>query len=165
VVNGKSFKVLITLAAVTCAVAIAACGSSAKPSRATGSTGIGQGVAYADCMRSHGVPNFPDPSAGGGYSVSPEINVSSPAFASAQQACAKYGFSTPGPHGFSESQRLKLVKLARCMRAHDVPNFPDPSTTNVPTAQLALSSGIDPQSPAFRHAAAGCGAPGLWYRL
>ncbi|MGA2009156.1 MAG: hypothetical protein ABSH51_01290 [Solirubrobacteraceae bacterium] len=119
-------------------------------------------------MRSHGVPSFPDPGVaggGGGYSVAPAADQASPAFASAVRACAKYNSGTPGPHGYSASARRKLVTLAVCMRAHRVPGFPDPSSTNEATLRLALSSGVDPQAPAFTHAAAVCGAPGLWDRV
>ena len=48
------------------------------------------------CMRSHGVPNFPDPqfqtAPGGGFGVKiggPGVNPSSPAFQAAQKACGK----------------------------------------------------------------------------
>ncbi len=54
----------IALAAATCTIAIAACGSSGNSSR-TGASANPQ-LAFAECMRTHGVPNFPDPSAGGG---------------------------------------------------------------------------------------------------
>ena len=62
----KSRSRSIALAA-GCALAVVACGSSSKPRNATGSSGSAQVVAYADCMRSHGVQNFPDASSGGGW--------------------------------------------------------------------------------------------------
>jgi hypothetical protein len=52
---------------------------------------------YAACMRSHGVPSFPDPTFSGGrvnLRLSPGIS-SSPQFKSAQQAC-----QAQGPQGF-----------------------------------------------------------------
>jgi hypothetical protein len=52
---------------------------------------------YAACMRSHGVPSFPDPTFSGGrvnLRLSPGI-ASSPQFKSAQQAC-----QAQGPQGF-----------------------------------------------------------------
>lgn len=86
--NGR--RVLITLAAITCGIAVAACGSSKSSSTAAASGQFAQGVKYSDCMRSQGVSNFPDPSPGGGFNIrglGAEPN--SPAFASAQTACAK----------------------------------------------------------------------------
>ena len=56
----------------------------------------------------------------------------------------------------------ELVKLAHCMRTHGVPNFPDPTGNNVETHQLIARLGIDPKSPAFGHAAAACGNPGMF---
>jgi hypothetical protein len=79
-------------------------------------------------------------------------------------ACGSSGSSSATPsHGLPPSN--PGVRLADCMRAHRVPGFPDPSSTNEATLRLALSSGVDPQAPAFTHAAAVCGAPGLWDRV
>src|SRR5579862_5996204 len=43
--------------------------SQAGASSSGGDTPLAEGLAYAQCMRSHGVPNFPDPVAtpSGGY--------------------------------------------------------------------------------------------------
>jgi hypothetical protein len=53
------------VAAVSCAVVIAACGSSGPSQRVSGGTAKGELVAasldYSKCMRQHGVPGFPDP--------------------------------------------------------------------------------------------------------
>jgi hypothetical protein len=51
-----------------------------------------RGLQFARCMRSHGVPNFPDPkvvsSQGGNQEVYlPGVNVQSPAFKTAANAC------------------------------------------------------------------------------
>ncbi len=66
----KGFKVLIVLAATASVIPIAACGSS-RISAGAGSgevnlASVAAGLKYAKCMRSHGVPNFPDlaPTAG-----------------------------------------------------------------------------------------------------
>ena len=63
----KSRKV-ITLAATTCAIAIASCGSSSHSlGAASGGSSLSNAeVKVSECMRSHGVPSFPDPSSGGG---------------------------------------------------------------------------------------------------
>jgi hypothetical protein len=51
-----------------------------------------QDLKYTQCMRSHGVPNFPDPSVppGGGpigFRVKANVNAGSAAYAKANQAC------------------------------------------------------------------------------
>lgn len=53
----------------------------------------------AECMRRHGVPNFPDPAFGpsGGVKIdSSQINVNSPAFQTAAKACRGVGMGIPG---------------------------------------------------------------------
>jgi hypothetical protein len=54
-------------------------------------------LAFAACMRSHGVPNYPDPTFGSGgevsqgFSAKDGIDQSSPAFQAAQKACKANG--------------------------------------------------------------------------
>lgn len=153
----------IALAAISCAVAIAACGPSGKPSSAAASGD--PALKVAECMRSHGVPNFPDPSPNGPPVIPNNINTQSPAFQSAQKACAKFLGGGSGPGSSSESRTLELLNLAKCMRAHGLPSFPDPTSSPPPPgshsgnvigiggAYLALP----PQSPALKRAAAACG--------
>jgi hypothetical protein len=62
----------------------------------------------------------------------------------------------PSPKVRTQQLRQELA-FARCMRAHRVPNFPDPSSSG---GRVGLSVVIDPQSPAFRIAARVCGAGG-----
>ena len=46
-----------------------------------------QGVAFADCMRSRGVPSFPDPDHDGVFTLPATINEQAPAFLTAYHAC------------------------------------------------------------------------------
>lgn len=168
----------VAFAAVACAAALAACGSSGQSSTGSASAGGGAsaGIKFADCMRSHGVPNFPDPGSGGGIQISSSsgINPASPAFQSAQNACGKLlPGGGPGGAQASKSQKLAMLKMSECMRAHGLSTFPDPTST-APTpggpAGIALAFGRPgafiaiPQSivssPAFTQAAAACGLPG-----
>ena len=119
-------------------------------------------------MRSHGVPNFPDPSPGGPSVIPNWINPQAPAFKSAEKACARYLGGGSGQGSGSESEKLELLNLARCMRAHGLPNFPDPTTSPPPAPPPGSHTGnaigiggaylvIPPQSPALKRAAAACG--------
>jgi hypothetical protein len=123
-------------------------------------------------MRSHGVPNFPDPSTGRGIQISPSsgINPFSPAFKAAQSQCAKLlPGAGPGAHGPpSEEAKQQMLATSECMRAHGVSGFPDPTLS--PPADpgaysiamgrggvfLAVPRTIDPGSPVFRSAAKAC---------
>jgi hypothetical protein len=46
-----------------------------------------QDLVFADCMRSHGVPNFPDPDHDGAFTLPATINGQAPAFRRATHAC------------------------------------------------------------------------------
>ncbi len=155
------------LVLASCALAVTACGSSVKPT-ADLPGGQTRDLKFANCMRSHGVPNFPDPGPSGLLEIGPGsgINPQSPAFQSAQQACSRFGPRGGGLPSMSESQKLAALAFAKCMRTHGQPNFPDPSFTAPVGATrvlvlrgmvFAFRSGIDPKSSAFRHAAAACG--------
>jgi hypothetical protein len=118
--------------AAGCVVALAACGSAAKPAP-TESTSYASAVRFSQCMRSHGVPNLPDPVPGtdGGkvaIPVSSAVNPQSPAFEAAQRSCQRLLPGGGPPPNIPESVKLTALKLARCMRAHGVPDYPDPLT-------------------------------------
>jgi predicted small secreted protein len=84
----------VLAALVVTALLTAACGGSTSTggggSSSTGASTLHQEeLAVAQCMRSHGVPDFPDPSANGGrLHVSPNsLGVSSSVYQSALNAC------------------------------------------------------------------------------
>ena len=147
------------LVSVSCVLALSACGFSDRPSSAA-ATGSGDALAlkFADCMRSHGVPNFPDPGKPVGGQGSP-INTQAPAVQSAGQKCDKLTHN-PEPKGSpaSESQRRAALANAQCMRTHGVPAFPDPTFPSTGGMSVNLA-GLNPQSPAFKHAQGACPFP------
>jgi hypothetical protein len=155
----------LAASAVICAVVITACGSPSRPSGAA--AGGDPLLQYAQCIRAHGVRNFPDPTAHAGLAIPNDIDPQSPALKSAQQACAKLARPPAGQSGSSESRKLQLLALARCMRSHGVTNFPDPATSPPPPSSgnalggngfyLALGTRQERQSPAYQRAAAACG--------
>ena len=135
-------------------------------------------LAFAACMRAHGVPRFPDPSANGTFDLGTAVNPSAPAFQLAQAKCHKLLGTGLLPHqGAPPSARTlaKLRRIAVCMRSHGVPQFPDPRTTmpsNVSPGQyqeitdfdgaiLLFPASLNLQAPAYRHALTSCGAPPL----
>ena len=131
-------------------------------------------LAYSRCMRANGVPDFPDPSADGGFRV-PVGAGDSPAARAAQSKCSKLlpggGLQGLGSGPAPSPQTVThWVTVAQCMRRHGVPNFPDP-TTKLPTHPpagggvisdrdgviLVFPHTIDERSPLFTRAAAACG--------
>lgn len=163
------------LAAVGCGLAVAACGSSAAHSSQNAAvTRNGQrSLALSQCMRAHGVPKFPDPNSSGAIQIGPSIGVDpgSPAFQAAQKACGGLGKGGPGGGHPTEADKLAMLNISKCMRAHGLPSFPDPTTRPPAPGSgngqsvvigrngvfLALGSSLDPRSPAFQHAATECG--------
>jgi hypothetical protein len=91
-----------------------------------------QAVAFAECMRAHGVAAFPDPDASGSLTIDGVLNgssldASSPAWKRAIGACKDLeppGFTGPGAR--TPEQQEHALEFARCMRAHGVADFPDP---------------------------------------
>jgi hypothetical protein len=116
---------------------------------------------FAACMRSHGVPNFPDPNAQGVISgdSSSGLDPGSPQFQQAQQACAKDlpNGGTPSPAQQAQ-MRQRALAFSACMRSHGLPKFPDPQFGSGGRVNLRIdaSSGFDPGSPQFQAALKAC---------
>jgi hypothetical protein len=153
-------KRLVAVAGVGCSLAIAACGSSSTSSVAAAS----RPLRFSECMRSHDVPNFPDPGARRQIAIAGGLKLSSPALRSALTTCAKLlGLQRPGGP-ISEAQRKALIANAQCMRAHGVPDFPDPVFPSSGGVRIYFAPGMNPQSPAFQQAARVCGGPGAPFK-
>ena len=153
------------LAAAVCAVTICACGSSGQASQTTGSANNAAALRFADCMRSNGVPDFPDPLQGGGFQRISGLDKNSPALQAAQKACAKLAPGGGPSRAPSESQKLAALAFAKCMRSHGMPSFPDPTLSRRPTGlafflqgmMFPVGAGLNPGSPAFQRSMAACG--------
>jgi hypothetical protein len=165
-------RVPVALGTLASIVAIAACGSASTYS--TSGSGPDPSVthafvAFSECMRANGVPNFPDPKGGGGIQLNGNINPASPAFKSAQSTC-KHLLPGGGPPSGPPSAQDKLhaLEISECMRRHGVTGFPDPTDTppsspngysvilDMAGAVLAVPSTIDTGSPVFKAAAKAC---------
>jgi hypothetical protein len=149
--------VLAALLATT--TTLAACGGSSPTKTTTASTAShkSEALKLAECMRTHGVPDFPDPTGGGGFGIQASangsnasitvdghaLNVGGPAFRTAMNECAKYQPHGPAISGGQLAQiKQGALKMAACMRTHGVPNFPDPKITTGPGGQgIAVSIG------------------------
>lgn len=111
--------------ASTPSASAAAGGSSAGRSQGSRTA---QGLAYAQCMRSHGVTSFPDPvTTGQAFKVGLSgLDPNSPQFQSAQDACRPLAPSFQ-PNPAAQQQELdRDLKYAQCMRAHGI-SISDPT--------------------------------------
>jgi len=153
-----------TLLAVA-ALAVAGCGgggskgSSGSTSQGTTNADSAQqsGIAYAQCMRAHGVSNYPDnavTNTGNGTKVNlPQGITNNPDYGSASQACQSK-LPGGGSGGGSSGNTQAELKLANCMRSHGVTNFPEPDSQG--HIVMGGSSGIDTNSPTYQSAWQAC---------
>jgi hypothetical protein len=145
---------------------VAGAGSSRTPKASSGSTKK-SGLAYSKCMRSHGVPDFPDPNSQGQIQLNvngpgSDLAPDAPQFKKAQQACKSLE-----PVGTPAEQRKnyeQALRFAKCMRAHGVPLAdPKPPGSGPQTGSHSGSGqsngdsqGVDPNSPQFQKAQQAC---------
>jgi hypothetical protein len=127
--------------------------TSTAPPAAGPSSGSSQmgAVAFAQCVRTHGVPDFPDPQ--NGHFLISGSDQNNPNFQSAVQACQHLlpgGSATNGGGGGSNSSAE--LKFAHCMQTHGVPNFPDPTNNGA----LGIPAGVNANSPQFQSAFKAC---------
>ncbi len=118
-------------------------------------------VAYAQCMRTHGVPNFADPTSSEGNSKEAAIRafkeVSNSQVLAAQTACQHLQPNGGRPTQAQLGQRLgDLLAFARCMRTHGIANFPDPTSSGQVTHEMLAKTGVDVHQPAVLQAADSC---------
>jgi hypothetical protein len=122
-------------------------GSGGGPS-AEGSASSLSAVGYSHCMRSQGVPNYPDPGSGGQLPKASAqlLGISSSQFDAAQRACQSLLPASGGSLNATSLQQCYLggvcppalvqqaldagLKFAQCMRSHGVPNWPDPTVNS-----------------------------------
>jgi hypothetical protein len=125
----------------------AACGGSPSSTGVTpnagGSATSTSAVAYSHCIRSHGVPNYPDPSSGGRLPKgnAEQFGVSNSRLQTARRACQHMYPSNGGsfqqlmlcentgdcPQAVVQHALTEMRSFAQCMRSHGVPNWPDPT--------------------------------------
>jgi hypothetical protein len=143
-------------AAAGLALLAAACGGGGS-SAAAGTTAYQKAVAYAQCMRSHGAPNWPDPNSKGMFIQSPANRADFQAPASADKACRHLLPNGGQMTAAQQQQALKqALKFSACMRAHGLPNFPDPTAAHGGVVVNLHGSGLSPDSPQFRAAQQAC---------
>jgi hypothetical protein len=169
---------LAVLAATAAVIGLAACGGSGSPhvaslsnSGANGSgsttTTLPKGNAtqlldeWASCMRSHGDPNQVDPtidankvihitfSGNGPLGIGKGANDPCQAYLTAASTALRGGKPLPKPNP------AKLEKFSQCMRAHGIPDFPDPSGGGL-SIQTQPGSDLNPHNATFQNASKLC---------
>jgi hypothetical protein len=130
--------------------------SSAASARSTrASTNSQSQLAFASCMRAHGLSSFPDPNSSGEIPKTQVVPLaSSPQFPVAQRACQHLLPNVSGPtdtHAEVQAALSGMLQFAACMHSHGVQNWPDPIVDrdhpDDPRPVFDLHSSVDPDAP------------------
>jgi hypothetical protein len=164
-------QVLLLAIAVCCLLACTACGA-ASGAGSPPSTGtayhrlVAAYLSYARCARKHGMPNLPDPQVDvNGNDHYPSLDARGPwqwphgvlvgcarVWTEVHQLRDEYD----NLRGFNRALTpTQALAMARCMRRHGFPTFPDPNAEGQFTQLPAGFSKTNP-SPAARAALAVC---------
>lgn len=184
--NNSTRAVGLVASAILAMLAAACAGGGTSPARADGSTsaaastGAASAVAYSACMRSHGVPSFPDPEPGSAEVPKVDaqrLGVGGSRLQAAQTACQPL---YPDAGGSIDQQTEQCVStgncppalvqqvlalersFSACMRSHGLPRWPDPviDSQGRPVFVISISKdldGVDPHEPQISSKEDECG--------
>jgi hypothetical protein len=152
--------VIVTAALALPVAAFGSSSSNARESAVSQSANIQKALAYSRCMRSHGVPRFPDPSSGGAIPKVrlQQLAVSSSQLQAAQNHCRYLLPNGGGGPSQTELQRWMsgMLSFARCMRSHGVSSWPDPVIDAGGNPEFYLDGKINQNSPQIKSRINGC---------
>jgi len=116
-------------------------------------------IAFARCMRHHGIPNWPDPIADGRFDKAKlrQLGLSLSRVRAIEDSSCNYVFDIGGrpQPTITPADKVDYLKGAACMRSHGFPDFPDP-TFQDDNVTIDVPSSIDTRSSQFRRAASIC---------
>jgi hypothetical protein len=158
-------RLSMAVAVIAVVMMIAACGASSPGASHSGghrtqpqAQKLQAMLRFADCMRSHGVPNLPDPTSSPHDFKSAFANPS-PAVHSASAVC-QHLLPAGAQHRQNPAQSQRQIAahlaFARCLRSHGFPNFPDPDASGELTHEMLANAGIDLHQPAVLQAGDAC---------
>ena len=166
----------VALPVVVSAVALAACGgSSSTPHVAAASSPTGHAASAAhsnappsvtqlihtaaQCLRDHGIPNFPDPvvDTHGQIQYDEQLIKNLPAAVTqrAQLACqsqinAAQSAAANAQPPATPQEIAQATRFAQCMRQHGWPNFPDPDAQGSFSSSTPGAMPPTKNDPSFR---------------
>jgi hypothetical protein len=148
------------LLAAACSISPSSSGSGGSPTAGPSASSL-SALAYSRCIRSHGMPNFPDPNGSGQISKEAVITaareVSTFVFQAAQRACQNLWPYQPVTQAQLEQYLAADVRFVRCVRSHGVPNLPDPIISDGRVeVVISNSDGINVGSPRIQAIAREC---------
>ncbi len=133
------------------ALALTGCGGtgSVGPQRENPNAAPDDITRMVACFRAHGMPDWPDPNYdprdGRWHLDGPPLKTET------RQACASVMPHATPPSPVPSARFHDLLQYAQCMRAHGVPNWPDPNIDG------AFATNINPKTdPAVQAASPSC---------
>ena len=137
----------------------AATGTATTTASATPQSAL---VAFSGCMRSHGMPSFPDPQRLSGQNFKLTIHQAvgdNPRYEAAMGSCSHLLPNRGGTPDSAQQIRTQIadgLSFARCMRGHGLNRFPDPTAQGQLTVAMVQAQGIDVHSPAVLRIVQAC---------
>jgi hypothetical protein len=145
-------RVIAFTAAAGLALLAAACGGSPASTASAGAVASAStGVAFTQCMHSHGIPDYPAPESNGQLQKivsGQQVGVSDAVLQSAQTACQSLWPYQALTQAQQQQQLTEDLKFAQCMRSRGLPKFPDPTASGGRVVFVINTSqdGFDPHS-------------------
>ncbi len=147
----------VAVAVAVGVLVLAGCGGGSTSASASTGT-YAKALAYAECMRTHGEPAWPDPNSQGLFTGIGSANlVTGRVMVSAMEACLHLDPPAPLSKAQEQQNMTKMLAYSECMRSHGVTNYPDPTVAAGGRGLLpAFPPGVDVNSPQYTSAVHAC---------
>jgi hypothetical protein len=152
--EGWGMNLRLVLSSMAAAVLLAGCaggsggGGTASPTSTASATSTARAPAsladLAKCARANGLPNFPDPvqDAKGAWNFPASVD-SLKLPAACDSVRKRLGGQSFGPASASAADLAKSRQFAQCVRAHGLPDWPDPKSDGTFVLPDRLKTGGD----------------------
>jgi len=151
----------VVLAVIMAAIALLAAACGGGPASLAGTSAYQKALAYAQCMRAHGEPSYPDPTSNGGFIIDGQKDhLNGQLMRSANKTCEHLlPKSRPMTAAQQRQATAQALKFVACMRTHGIPDMPDPQV-NSQGIEMRIGgpkgSGPKPNSPVIQAAMQAC---------
>ena len=145
------------------ALLVAACGGAGSGSPGTAKGGpsapstpaSAKEIAFAQCMRAHGITDYPDSDGPLKVTGSGDLNPGNPTYRKARQACQPLLPVIRLSPAQAAQGNADVLRFAHCMRQHGITKFPDPRA-GIDGNDTVFLGKIDLHSPQFLAAQHAC---------
>jgi len=157
----RNWQLVGVLAAAGAVIVLLAAACSGNGSAALSETAYQKALAYAQCMRAHGEPSYPDPTSNGGFIINGQKDhLNGQLMQSANKTCQHLlPKSRPKTAAQQRQATAEALKYVACMRTHGIPNMPDPQVNSQGVEFRiggANGQGPKPNSPVLHNAMQAC---------